>query len=40
MFLILCCLFQNEAGKIQLEGSICEDFYKIRELLYNQYAIV
>ncbi|XP_021378418.1 cleavage and polyadenylation specificity factor subunit 2-like [Mizuhopecten yessoensis] len=31
---------RNEAGKIQLEGSICEDFYKIRELLYNQYAIV
>ena len=31
---------QNEAGRIQLEGTICEDFFKIRQILYNQYAIV
>jgi cleavage and polyadenylation specificity factor subunit 2 len=31
---------RNEAGRMQLEGCICEDFYKVRTLLYSQYAIV
>lgn len=31
---------RNEAGRIQLEGTICEDFFKIRQILYSQYAIV
>ncbi|KAJ8309378.1 hypothetical protein KUTeg_014252 [Tegillarca granosa] len=31
---------KNEAGRIQLEGAICDDYFKIRELLYSQYAIV
>ncbi|KAG8547375.1 hypothetical protein GDO81_028494 [Engystomops pustulosus] len=31
---------RTETGRIGLEGCICEDFYKIRELLYSQYAIV
>lgn len=29
-----------EAGRMQLEGAMCEDYFKIRDLLYNQYAII
>jgi hypothetical protein len=32
--------FQYEAGRMQLEGAMCEEYFKIRELLYNQYAII
>lgn len=31
---------QTEAGRIGLEGCLCDDYYKIRELLYQQYAVV
>ncbi|XP_006812203.1 LOW QUALITY PROTEIN: cleavage and polyadenylation specificity factor subunit 2-like [Saccoglossus kowalevskii] len=31
---------RSEAGLILLEGSLCEDYFKIRELLYEQYAVV
>lgn len=31
---------RNEAGRLQLEGCLCEDYYKVRELLYEQFAIV
>uniref|UniRef100_A0A0B7A7B0 Cleavage and polyadenylation specificity factor subunit 2 n=1 Tax=Arion vulgaris TaxID=1028688 RepID=A0A0B7A7B0_9EUPU len=31
---------RDAAGKMKLEGSLCEDYFKIRELLYQQYAIV
>ena len=38
------CIFvlsvQTEAGRIGLEGCLCDDYYKIRELLYQQYAVV
>lgn len=38
------CMFalfvQTEAGRIGLEGCLCDDYYKIRELLYQQYAVV
>lgn len=33
-------LFQVENGKIMLEGCISEDYYKVKELLYEQYAIL
>ena len=33
-------LFQNEAGKMLLEGTLCSDFYVIQDLLYKQYAII
>ncbi|XP_072283809.1 cleavage and polyadenylation specificity factor subunit 2 [Pyxicephalus adspersus] len=36
----LVAVRRTETGRIGLEGCICEDFYKIRELLYSQYAIV
>lgn len=31
---------RRESGRIQVEGTLCEDYYKVRELLYEQYAIV
>ncbi|MGH0154519.1 UNVERIFIED_CONTAM: hypothetical protein FKN15_029847 [Acipenser sinensis] len=31
---------RTEAGRIGLEGCLCEDYYKIRGLLYEQYAVV
>ena len=31
---------QNETGRVGLEGAVCDDYYKIRELLYEQYAVV
>ncbi|XP_076039081.1 cleavage and polyadenylation specificity factor subunit 2 [Oratosquilla oratoria] len=33
-------LRRQEAGHIAIEGPISEDYYKIRELLYAQYAII
>lgn len=29
-----------ESGKIMLEGCVSEDYYKVKELLYEQYAIL
>ncbi|XP_063705620.1 probable cleavage and polyadenylation specificity factor subunit 2 [Culicoides brevitarsis] len=29
-----------DTGKVTMEGTFCEEYYKIRELLYEQYAIV
>lgn len=31
---------QTEQGKISLEGVVCEDYYKVRQLLFDQFAIV
>ncbi|XP_063222621.1 probable cleavage and polyadenylation specificity factor subunit 2 [Bacillus rossius redtenbacheri] len=31
---------RHEAGKVTLEGCVSDDYYKVRELLYEQYAIV
>ncbi|KAK2170652.1 hypothetical protein LSH36_1g04012 [Paralvinella palmiformis] len=31
---------RNEAGRLQLEGCLCEDYYKVRALLYDQFAVV
>lgn len=40
-----CCngsiaLRRVETGRITLEGCISDEYYKVRELLYDQYAIV
>ena len=40
-----CCngtlaLRRIDTGKVTLEGYLSEEYYKIRELLYEQYAIV
>ncbi|EDO46395.1 predicted protein [Nematostella vectensis] len=34
------CVRRNETGRVGLEGTVCEDYYTIRDLLYSQYAIV
>ncbi|RWS25149.1 cleavage and polyadenylation specificity factor subunit 2-like protein [Leptotrombidium deliense] len=31
---------RNETGRIHLEGTLCDDYFKVRDLLYQQYAIV
>lgn len=31
---------RNEAGRIDLEGCFSEDYYKVRDILYQQYAII
>ena len=36
----LVAVRRSEAGKISLEGALCEDFFTVRKLLYEQYAIV
>jgi hypothetical protein len=33
-------LLQHEAGRVTLEGCLSDDYYRVRELLYEQYAIV
>ena len=33
-------IFQNEAGKITLEGALSDTYYKVRRILYDQYAIL
>lgn len=40
-----CCngtlaLRRIDTGKVTIEGCLSEEYYKIRELLYEQYAIV
>ncbi|XP_054256059.1 cleavage and polyadenylation specificity factor subunit 2 isoform X2 [Indicator indicator] len=36
----LVAVRRTETGRIGLEGCLCPDFYRIRDLLYEQYAIV
>uniref|UniRef100_A0A915NLU6 Cleavage and polyadenylation specificity factor subunit 2 n=2 Tax=Meloidogyne TaxID=189290 RepID=A0A915NLU6_9BILA len=31
---------RNEAGRFHVEGYACADYYKIREIIYSQFAIV
>lgn len=31
---------RNESGRIELEGCLCPEYYRVRELLYDQYAIL
>jgi len=31
---------RHESGRVMLEGCLSEDYYLIRTLLYQQYAIV
>lgn len=39
-FDVFLCFFQNQQGLIDVEGCLTEDYYVIRDLLYQQYAIV
>ncbi|VBB35296.1 unnamed protein product, partial [Acanthocheilonema viteae] len=31
---------RNEAGRFHVEGCACEDYYKIRDIVYAQFAVV
>lgn len=31
---------RRETGRIHLEGTLCSDYFKVRDLLYNQYIVV
>ena len=31
---------RNAAGKVTMEGMVSTDYYRVRELLYGQYAII
>ena len=31
---------QGENGELCLEGAVCEDYYTVRQLLYEQFAII
>lgn len=31
---------QVDAGKVSIEGCLSEDYYRVRQLLYEQYAIL
>lgn len=31
---------KGDGGKICLEGTVCEEYYKVRQLLYEQFAII
>ena len=39
-FVFLLFSQQGETGRITLEGCLGEDYFAVRELLYDQYAIV
>lgn len=41
---LVCCngivaITRNEAGRIGVDGAVCDEYYRIRELLYEQFAI-
>ncbi|XP_046847920.1 cleavage and polyadenylation specificity factor subunit 2-like [Xenia sp. Carnegie-2017] len=41
---LVCCggviaITRNEAGRIGLDGAICDEYYVIRQMLYDQFAI-
>jgi cleavage and polyadenylation specificity factor subunit 2 len=43
--MLLCCngtlaVKRIDAGKVTIEGCLSEEYFKVRELLYEQYAIV
>lgn len=31
---------RRETGRIHLEGTLCEDYFKVRDLLYKQYVMI
>lgn len=36
----LVFILQMDSGKVTVEGALSEEYYRIRELLYEQYAVV
>ncbi|XP_059082157.1 cleavage and polyadenylation specificity factor subunit 2-like [Tigriopus californicus] len=33
-------LRRHDSGRVTIEGTVCDEYYRVRELLYDQYAIV
>lgn len=33
-------LRRHDSGRVTIEGALCDLYYRVRELLYQQYAIV
>lgn len=33
-------LKRHDSGRVTMEGTVSEDYYSVREILYQQYAIV
>ena len=33
-------IIRHDSGRVMIEGCVSEDYYMIRDLLYQQYAIV
>jgi len=33
-------LRRHDSGRVTIEGAVSPDYYRVRELLYQQYAIV
>ena len=40
IFISFFILIQNESSKVTLEGCVSEDYYRVMELMYEQYAII
>lgn len=36
----LVALRRHDSGRVTIEGCICDEYYQVRDLLYEQYAIV
>jgi cleavage and polyadenylation specificity factor subunit 2 len=36
----LVSLRRHDSGRVTVEGCLCDEFYQVRDLLYEQYAIV
>ena len=36
----LVALRRHESGRVTIEGCVCDEYYQVRELLYEQYAIL
>ena len=42
---LFCCngrvaLRRHDSGRVTIEGCVSEEYYQVRELLYQQYAII
>jgi len=36
----LVALRRHESGRVTIEGCVCDEYYQVRELLHEQYAIL
>jgi cleavage and polyadenylation specificity factor subunit 2 len=36
----MVALRRHDSGRVTIEGCVCDEYYQVRDLLYEQYAIV